>query len=492
MKSNSLLKWLLIPMLLLVVFVCIKLASNDRGAKPTQPGAANPLTAEEMKALGIEGDTPRDTVATLVAQVKQLRNELQTALTDNKNHKAENERMRTRESAIDQRIQTALDGERGRLQQDRDQVANDRQQTQSLLQDLQRRLDGLTGKGGQTDLPVGLGLEEGDGKNVGGSQGGSARSAGTRWVEPDDTKPSKNGGANSAPNFPSSFGSAQKTLRDTADGVANTVADAGSRAMGASAKPVYTVPSNSTLMGSIAMTALIGRVPIDGTVNDPYPFKVLIGPDNLTANGIDIPDVAGAVVSGTASGDWTLSCVRGQIRSVTFVFQNGTIRTMPETGSRNQGGNGGPTGSNGTGGSATHGGLGWISDPYGIPCVSGERRSNAQQYLGSQALITAAGAGAASLIKSDNGSVAVVANSNGSLGTAGISGNEAMGRILAGGVRDMADWVNKLYGQAFAAIYVQPGAKVAVHLEQPLNIDYDAKGRRVNHRIGEAHASELD
>jgi conjugative transfer region lipoprotein (TIGR03751 family) len=80
--------------------------------------------------------------------------------------------------------------------------------------------------------------------------------------------------------------------------------------------------------------------------------------------------------------------------------------------------------------------------------------------------------------------VAVVANSNGSLGTVGISGNEAMGRILAGGVRDMADWVNKLYGQAFAAVYVQPGAKVAVHLEQPLNIDYDAKGRRVNHRIG--------
>ena len=90
-----------------------------------------------------------------------------------------------------------------------------------------------------------------------------------------------------------------------------SVADVGSRAVGASTKAVYTVPSNSTLMGSIAMTALIGRVPIDGTVNDPYPFKVLIGPDNLTANGIDIPDVAGAVVSGTASGDWTLSCVRG-------------------------------------------------------------------------------------------------------------------------------------------------------------------------------------
>jgi len=86
----------------------------------------------------------------------------------------------------------------------------------------------------------------------------------------------------------------------------------------------------------------------------------------------------------------------------------------------------------------------------------------------------------------------VVSNSNGSLGTVGISGNEAMGRILAGGVRDMADWVNKLYGQAFAAIYVPPSARVAVHLEHPLNIDHDAKGRRVNHRPGGNHASDLD
>ncbi|MFP5340708.1 MAG: TIGR03752 family integrating conjugative element protein, partial [Gammaproteobacteria bacterium] len=57
---------------------------------------------------------------------------------------------------------------------------------------------------------------------------------------------------------------------------------------------------------------------------------------------------------------------------------------------------------------------------------------------------------------------------------------------------EMSQWVNKLYGQAFAAVYVQPGARVAVHLEQPLDIDYDAKGRRVHHRTGEAHASDLD
>jgi integrating conjugative element protein (TIGR03752 family) len=472
MQGNPLLKWLLIALALLVVFVGFKLLPEKR--ETVSSGAVSQLTSEEMKALGIEGDTPRDTVATLVAQVRQLRGELRGTLSDSKEQKAENERLRAREGTIDQRIRSALEGERNQLQQERDQIAGERREAQELLQDLQRRMDklGQERSAGHTDLPVGLGLDDAGGKDVGGKE------FGTRWVEPEDAKSARNtGSTGSLSNFPTSFAPAQKSLSNAVDNLANT----GRSVVEPTVKPVYTVPSNSTLMGSIAMTALIGRVPIDGSVNDPYPFKVLIGPDNLTANGIDLPEVAGAVVSGTASGDWTLSCVRGQIRSVTFVFRDGTVRTVPDDG-RNQENNR----------SATQGGLGWISDPYGIPCVSGERRSNAQQYLGSQALITAAGAGAASLIKSDNGNVALVSSSDGNLGTVGISGNEAMGRILAGGVRDMADWINKLYGQAFAAIYVPPGAKVAVHLEQPLYIDYDTQGRRVNHHLGEAHELDID
>ncbi|MDF8361308.1 TIGR03752 family integrating conjugative element protein [Achromobacter anxifer] len=468
MRSNGLLKWLMIPVAVLVLFVSIRLFSGGGESGPAQTDASAQLTPGEMKALGIEGDTPRDTVATLVAQVKQLRTELQTALSDNKSQREENLRLRQRENSIDQRITSALEAERSNLRRDQEQAASARQQTEGLLADLQRRLDSIGGRGdGHADLPVGLGLRDGD---QAGMEGG------VRWVEPDDAKTTEGrGSSNAGKSFPTSFGPAQSTLEATAQ----TVADAGARAAGVkTAKAVYTVPTNSTLMGSVAMTALIGRVPIDGTVNDPYPFKVLVGPDNLTANGIDIPDVAGAVFSGTASGDWTLSCVRGQVRSITFVFHDGTIRTIPEDSDGNQQ-------------QGQQGGLGWISDPHGIPCVSGVRRSNAQQYLGSQALITAAGAGVASLIESDSGRMSYV-GSDGSIGTVGISGQEAVGQILAGGVRDMSSWVNKLYGQAFAAVYVQPGARVAVHLERPLAIDYDPEGRRVDHRAGDSHALELD
>src|SRR3990167_8084630 len=134
------------------------------------------------------------------------------------------------------------------------------------------------------------------------------------------------------------------------------------------AKPVYTIPENATLLGSVAMTALIGRVPVDGTVNDPYPFKVLVGPENLTANGIDLPEVAGAVMSGTASGDWTLSCVRGQVESITFVFTDGTIRTVPQPQAVTSRNASTPPSSNTD---KIRGRPGDLSDPYGIPCIAG-------------------------------------------------------------------------------------------------------------------------
>ena len=457
MSNNRRHKWLIIPALGLLIFVGLKLMAGRVPDAKHEFEPASSLTTEETNSLNIEGDTPHDTVATLVAQVKQLRNELQTALDERNQQKTDSERQQ-REQTIDLRIQRALAAEHQHLLQERNAIANDQQQTRGLLLDLQQRLDKLVQPKDSVDLPIGLGLQEGDNP--------FSPHDDVRWIEPLDTKPQERSGPS-----PSAYSFANHP----------TMPDA-SASDATATKPVYTVPANATLMGAVAMTALIGRVPVDGTVNDPYPFKVLIGAQNLTANGIDLPGIAGAVASGTATADWTLSCVRGQIRSITFVFQDGTIRTLPEQNTPTQ-----LTGSN----DSIEGGLGWISDPYGVPCVSGARRSNARQYLGTQALVTAAGAGAASLIKSSSGS-AFVSNANGSLGSVGITGNEAMGRILGSGVQEMSQWVNKLYGQAFAAVYVAPGAKVAVHIEQPLALDYNPIGRKVDFTLRGSHVKELD
>jgi integrating conjugative element protein (TIGR03752 family) len=223
---------------------------------------------------------------------------------------------------------------------------------------------------------------------------------------------------------------------------------------------VYTLPQNATLTGSVAMTALIGRVPLNGTVSDPYPFKLLIGEDNLTANGIELPDVAGAVVSGIASGDWTLSCVRGQITSMTFVFHDGTIRTVP------QGGKSGNKQQE----------IGWLSDNQGLPCIPGERKSNAKEYLTSQFLL--AGSGAAAQAFANGESTTVVEDGSITSAVTGNNGQYVLGQAIGGGLKDTADWMKQHYGQMFDAVYVPPGHKVAVHLTEPLTIDYEPEGRR--------------
>ncbi|OSR95758.1 Initiation-control protein YabA [Pseudomonas syringae pv. actinidiae] len=491
MKSNPLIKYLVIPVLLLTVFIGIKMLGGG-SAQQVENAPAPKLTAEQAKALGVEGDTPSDTLRTVVAEGRELKQQISDVIQQNTAVKQDNEALKQRLANIDQTVEQRLKNAQEQFKLD------SQQQQQSVVDGFKKQMDELTRLGqnsiSNSDLPIGLGVQPGDGQQFKSDANGSD----IVWIDPQDaTALDSNGKPISAGtslpasgySFPTSFGDSvdrgQKALTTGAQSVRDDIG--GQQQERKKVRRAYTLPQNSTLMGSIAMSALIGRVPVDGTVNDPYPFKVLIGPDNLTANGIDLPDVAGAVASGTASGDWTLSCVRGQIKSLTFVFNDGTVRTLPAP---VQGGNQQNNNQNNSGDQQPiQGGLGWISDPYGIPCIAGERRSNAQQYIGSQALITAAGAGAASLIKTEGSTSSYVSNASGTLGSTGLSGNEAMGKILTQGVTDVSGWVNKLYGQAFAAIYVMPGAQVSLHIDQELEIDYELKGRKVKYASGANHAN---
>lgn len=493
-KSSGILKWIIAGVALVMILAVVKVVNGKKSQEQSAEVVEVPvLSPEEMENLGVQGDTPSDTVATLVGQVKAMRTDMQTAQAANEELLKENKRLRARERDIDARIASGLEDERNKIKSDREDAARAKAETRSLLDKFRSEYDRRLGTNKEQDLPVGFGLKEGEGSAFEGDSGELV------WVEPSDQREveSKSTGGSggtrgSGYSFPSSFGEAVDSSQAKLNtGLAKTASGGPKKEV----KPVYTVPQNSTLMGSTSMTALIGRVPIDGTVNDPYPFKVLVGADNLTANGIDLPDVAGAVVSGSATGDWTLSCVRGQVRSITFVFNDGTVRTLPtpEDASESKGSSGQDNNRNLD---QIQGGLGWISDPYGIPCIAGERKSNAKQYIGTQSLVTAAGAGVATLLgnedESTSGTSVFGSSGAGQFGAATMTGNQAMQQILSSGVSDISDWVNKLYGEAFAAIYVQPNAKVAIHIDQELQIDYEIKGRKVKYEMGAAHASTLD
>jgi integrating conjugative element protein (TIGR03752 family) len=238
----------------------------------------------------------------------------------------------------------------------------------------------------------------------------------------------------------------------------------------ASDTPYFTVPENATLTRVTAMTALIGRVPVDGKVTDPMQFKAIIGRENLAANGLDVPDdVSGIVVSGIAVGDMALSCNEGKIHSVTFVFNDGTIKTISQRKRAAAGG-------------AQERPIGYISDLWGNPCVAGKFVTNAPAYLtdvvGMRSLgIAAAAYAAAQTSTSDNG-----LTGNTTTSVTGSRGAYVLGQAAAGATDQVSQWLLQRLKNSFDAVVTPAGQKLVIHIDQELAIDRPREGRKLDHQ----------
>lgn len=481
-KSNTLVKFVVPVVVVGGVFIGLKscgdpASSSDPSAQQTQ--VLGTLSQEELKALGVEGDTPEDTLRTLIGRLNQVRERQQALDEQNSRLLKENEQLRKRGTDVSGQLNDAVAGLQKSYEEKQRQLQNEQNALMAKVQSLTEQLaqQGSTSKANtDSDIPLGLGLD-----GLSGSPGSAVSQGadGLMWVTPADQSqpdPRDVAGGKSGPRFPTSFLDDNPLTRQKAayEQQVKGYSNEKQQATQATTQAVYTLPENATLVGSRAMTALLGRVPVNGTVTDPYPFKVLIGKDNLTANGIELPDVEGAVVSGTASGDWTLSCVRGQVNSITFVFADGRVRTLPApdvngtTNSNQQTKNGNNTG-----------GIGWISDEDGIPCISGTRKSNAATYLPTIFGLSAAGAAGEAL---SQGQYTTQNNVNGlSSALTGSAGEAALGKAISGGMNETAEWVKQRYGQTFDAIYVPPGKRLAVHITRQLAIDYEDQGRKVRY-----------
>lgn len=224
--------------------------------------------------------------------------------------------------------------------------------------------------------------------------------------------------------------------------------------------PVWTIPSDATLVRARGLTALIGRVPIDGQVTDPMPFKVLVGPDNLLANGQTLPEIERAVFSGVAFGDATLHCVTGRVEQVTFVFADGSIATWP---------------GDGAGGEP----LGWISDERGYPCIPGEHVSNLGETVGRVA--TSSLAAGLARAWSENQVTTTRDGTAVSRSVTGDTGEYVFGQGLAAGLDEWSRIVAERAAQAFDAVVVEPGAVLTVHVDRSIPVDWPPEGRRIRH-----------
>ncbi|MGC0788656.1 TIGR03752 family integrating conjugative element protein [Pantoea agglomerans] len=492
--ANLLVKIAVPVVLTAAIVVGVKSCSDSKekttSAQKNTNAALKDLSPDELKALGVEGDTPQDTLRTIVGNFRHVQDRLDVLAGDNKKLNEENADLKKTNSNVDAQINEAVANARA---DEADKRAKLSAQVSDLSSQVGQMLEQLKSKNAATpdkistpgsDIPIGLGYDSGNSTSATVS---SPSGDCLQWVEPKDGisvdasgKPVNDSNKNSATgfSFATSFGEAGDAGKQTSTAVSTAVSQAVPDAV-KPVDPVFTLPENSTLVGSRAMTALLGRIPIDGKVTDPYPFKVMLGKDNLTANGIELPDVQGAIVSGTATGDWTLSCVRGSITSITFVFSDGTVRTLPSPDSQNGNGNGNSQNAQNSSGNGNNS-IGWLSDDNGIPCISGTRKSNASTYL--PTIIGLAGAAAAGDAVSQNQMTGQTNAMGGVTQTlTGDAGQAVLGKALSGSMKETVDWVKARYGQTFDAIYVPPGQTVALHITRQLAIDYEEKGRRVKY-----------
>ena len=442
---------LLAAVLLVVVVRC---GAGPSGGADRTPPAAEALSAESARLAGVEGDTAEDTLRTLVAEVRRFQDELSDL-------KAENERVLARNRE--------LAGMETRILKEVDRSAETRGRTvdERVREQLARQRDEFS----------------------------RARTAVEGLVEriPASARPPADAGGAyvwTAGGFGTPPGEGRLDRLLTAE--QNLIATEDAKNKGCPEdercpEKVYTVPRNAVLTGATVLSGLIGRVPNGDAVVDPYPFKLMVGPRNLIANGWEIPEVRHAVVSGIALGDWTLSCVRGSVTSMTFVFADGRIVTLPEPGAPDAV-------------AERPAAWAWLSDEVGHPCVPGERVTNARRYLLQMMGAETVGAIGAAFAEARTVRHRVVGPQGASSVAEvkdGGAADYALGRAATSVMGEFTRYMRERLDREVDVVYVAPGAGVSVHLETELRIDYRYDARRVRYaaadRLGGAvSAGDLD
>ena len=232
-------------------------------------------------------------------------------------------------------------------------------------------------------------------------------------------------------------------------------------------KPAYTIPVNATLTGAILMTPLVGRVPIDGKLPSPYHFKLVLSAKNLTANGYPMPGIKGAVMSGIASGDMLGRCARGDINSITFIFNDGTISTTQSKGNNHS--------------------LGYLSSQTGNPCILGSFHSDAALFLGAQMGLAGA-QGYANALSNSQYMRSMTPEGSSIQALIGSANKVAIGQSVSAAAEAAQTWWNRRVRNSFDYIYVpnmnpKTGRpmRVVVNISQQIPINHNPKARKVNY-----------
>jgi integrating conjugative element protein (TIGR03752 family) len=216
------------------------------------------------------------------------------------------------------------------------------------------------------------------------------------------------------------------------------------------------------------MTALVGIVPTRGSVLDPFRFKVITGGANIATNALYLPEgIKNIVWSGIATGNREMSCVRGELHSVTFTFEDGTIITRNSQADQ---------GKNKLGGNL----LGYISDRRGNPCLPGKLITNASDYLKDR-MIASGFAAAAEGVAVTQQTTTISDEGNVQQFFDGSTGDFIAAKTLQGGLNELTGYLRERQANAIDLVFISGGLDLVVHVETQINIDYQPDGRKLHH-----------
>lgn len=255
--------------------------------------------------------------------------------------------------------------------------------------------------------------------------------------------------------------------------------------------PHYTIPARGTIFKAVAMTALIGTVPLGGKVSDPFPAKIIVGPENLATNGLRIPGLSGIVFEGIARGNWNLSCVAVSLTAATYTFADGRIQHMRYDQQQSGGGSKSAKSTSPfaeTEGSAS---IGYVTNPQGVPCIPGRRITDAHKQLFTMGLL-----GTAKSFFDAKAAAETTSNDNPYGGSStSVTGDKSAfidNQTYSNSVETVMDFYSKRMRDTFDVIYVDPAAKVSLNITQDLYIDYHSDARKLAYATGGKHVNSLD
>ena len=257
--------------------------------------------------------------------------------------------------------------------------------------------------------------------------------------------------------------------------------------------PYYTIPAGADLSNTTLLSALIGEVPNEGKLMQPlFPFTALISRGDLMAsNGISLPDdISGMKVNGYAIGVGSflddISCVRAYVTSALFTFQDGHFVTVGSEEMKN------------TTDLVNNESLGYLTNPYGNPCIHGKYFTNAPRVLG--AMMAAGGTQGVGAALSQwqmttmNGANGITQSPTGSFG------KFAAGGALSEGSVKVADWLEKRIQGSFDMVFVPASVKtgvgfrpnhVSLHLTKTIHLDKQPNGRVLDYGHLQTHIHDL-